>query len=301
MDIERLLQNYNIPYTTEGKHTTKGWVNVHCPFCTGSQDFHLGINKEFPVSHCWRCGSHSTLDVLSRLLNMALPEVQKILRQYKGTGVFRRVEAPKVSIHPFRFPRPNSPLNNMGKRYLARRGFDPEYLEQEWGLLQTGPVSFLDGIPYSNRIVIPINWSGRVVSFQTRDITNQSNQKYMACPMDRERIHHKNIIYGKPEKWKDALIVVEGVFDVWRLGERAAATFGTSFKMEQVMKLAKAAERFFIIFDNETQAQEQARKLAVKLKALGKIVDIETVKGDPGEMKQDDADHLVKQLLKGGK
>jgi len=68
--------------------------------------------------------------------------------------------------------------------------------------------------------------------------------------------------------------------------------------MEQVLALAKIHDRFFIVYDNEPQAQQQARKLAVKLKALGKKVFIETVDTDPGDMKIEDARHFVKTLLK---
>ena len=68
--------------------------------------------------------------------------------------------------------------------------------------------------------------------------------------------------------------------------------------MEQVLQLAKIHDKFFMLFDEEPQAQEQARVLATKLKALGKEVYIEKIKGDPGDMRQEDADYLVKQLMK---
>ncbi len=301
MDITGLLRDYNIPYIAEGhKHCTDGWINVHCPFCPGSQDYHLGIHTEYPVSNCWRCGGHSTVMALSRILNLHHKEVEEIIKKYAGKrGLKREAPEAKVSLNPFKFPQPCDKLNSWGREYLEGRGFDPEKIERVWGLQQTGPVSFLDGIQYNNRIVIPINWNGQTVSFQTRDITDKSDRKYLACPMRREIIHHKNILYGKQKRWGRgrALIIVEGVTDVWRLGGRAVATFGTSFKTEQVLQLSGAGERFFIIFDNEPQAQQQAQKLATKLKVLGKQAHIMTVIGDPGSMKQDDANHLIQGLL----
>src|SRR5690606_17185726 len=136
--------------------------------------------------------------------------------------------------------------------------------------------------------------------FQTRDITDKSDKRYLACPSRREAISHKHIVYGKEEKWSKhpALIVVESVVDVWKLGTCAVATFGTSFTMEQVLALTKIHDRFFIVYDNEPQAQQQARKLAVKLKTLGKKVFIEIVNTDPGDMKIEDARHFTKILLK---
>ena len=302
MDIQRLLQDYKITFVTEGhKHCRPGWVNMSCPFCTGNPGYHLGIHEEGKGAHCWRCGGHSSTKALSRVLGLPEPKVRALLQKYKIRTYGTRTIEPKVSIHPFKYPKPNFPLNKQGKQYLAKRGFDPAYIEQEWGLLQTGPVSFLDGISYNNRIVIPIYWNGRIVSFQARDITDKNEMKYLACPMKREETHHKNILYGKDGHWQrlHSIIVVEGVTDVWRLGPSSVATFGTAFKMEQVLRLAECGKRFFILFDNETQAQEQARSLAVRLKALRKEVFIETVKGDPGDMSQDDADALVRELVRG--
>jgi len=306
MGIEKLLQDYGIPYVTESEHhhSTAGWINIHCPFCHGSKNFHLGINIYQPmVSHCWRCGGHSTATALARILNQPVEKMKLLIQEYVGPTVTTRkkAEEPRVSILPIKFPQPYfERLNEAGKKYLEGRGFDPEKLEKKWKLKQTGPVSFLDKIPYGNRIIIPIRWGGELVSFQTRDITGKAEQRYLACPMRREVIHHKHIVYGKEEKWSKhpALIVVEGVVDVWKLGSSAVATFGTSFTMEQVLALAKIHDRFFIVYDNEPQARQQARKLAVKLKALGKKVFIETVDTDPGDMKIEDSRHFVKALLK---
>lgn len=300
-NIHRLLRDYGVNFITEGnKHCTEGWVNVHCPFCPGSQGYHLGIHGDGKGTHCWRCGSHPISQVLSRLLGVSEPNAREILKKYQGYASRRKTEQPKVAIFPLKLPQPNSALTLPYKEYLEKRGFDPDKLEKEWGLRQTGPVSFLDGISYNHRIIIPIYWDGGLVSFQARDITNKSDLKYLACPKRREKIHHKNILYGKEEMWKNygGLIIVEGVTDVWRLGPCSIATFGIEFKMEQVLALGKIQERFFILFDEEPQAQRQARKLATKLKALGKEVFVEKIEGDPADMTQAEADYLVKQLIK---
>lgn len=301
MDVRRFLQDYNIQFMTEGnKHCTSGWINIHCPLCPGSQDYHLGIEETGNGVHCWRCGGHSLSEIVSRLLGISFGEAGTIIRKY-SRGVIPRgqVEEAKVSIFPLKYPSPNMPLNKIGREYLRKRGFDPDKLEEDWGILQTGPISFLDKINYSHRILIPIYWDGEIVSFQARDITNRSDLKYLACPKRREKIHHKNILYGNQKYWKDskALIVVEGVPDVWRFGPSAVATFGIEFKMNQVLELAKAHKKFFIIFDDEPQAQLKARELAVKLKTLGRWVQIVQIEGDPGEMEQEKADNLVKELL----
>lgn len=301
MDIARLLRDHGIPYVTEGhQHATEGWVNVHCPFCAGPQNFHLGIGPTGGC-HCWRCGGHSLRETLSRLLGVSERHAGALLSRYGGRTVRVRRDLPdaKVSINPFRFPRPHGPVKGPYRRYLERRGFDAEKISTEWGLMQTGPISYLDGIAYSHRLLIPVHWQGEVVSFQARDITGKAQLKYLACPKKREKKHHKDILYVHPDGPTGRTgIIVEGVVDAWRLGREAAATFGIEFKLSQVLRLAEMFDRMFILFDREPQAQKQARALAARLRPLGKEVYVEKITtGDPGDMTQDDANALVRHLL----
>ncbi len=305
MNIEQLLQDYNIPYVVDGhKHSTRGWVNTHCPFCTGSQDFHLGIHIESGVSHCWRCGPHNTANVISKILHIPVSQAYQILEKYQYGTPYKsrnsRIEEPRVNIQPFKLPNPCQKLNIAGRRYLRNRGFNSKQLERDWNLLQTPPISYLDKIDYGNRIIVPIYWKGEMVSFQGRDITGRHNRKYLACPSYREKVKHSDIVYGHPDTlgYTDTLILVEGVFDVWRLGKMAVCTFGTSLKLPQILNLKPLANNFIILYDAEKTAQEQARQLSVKLKALGKRTRIVTLdEGDPADLKQDEADRLVTELL----
>jgi len=300
MGVEQLLDDYNIPYITEGhKHSTEGWSNIHCPFCGGSQDFHLGIHEDMTGCHCWRCGGHSLAEVLSKILDIPYNQSWVIIEKYKTGAIRKKVEEPRVSINPFKFPEPHTKLNKFGAAYLKKRGLDPAYIKEQWGVRQTGPSSYLDGISYGNRLLIPIKWDNKIVSFQSRDITGRSPKKYLVCPMKREVIHHKNILYGNQEYLEKAknIIIVEGVVDVWKFGLYSCATFGTSFKMEQVLQLAKYDARFFIVFDNELTAQIQARKLMIMLRTMGKITHLETVPDDPGNMNSSEANYFVTGLM----
>jgi hypothetical protein len=186
------------------------------------------------------------------------------------------------------------------REYLEGRGFDPDAVEREWGVLGTGPASYLDGIDYRFRLLIPVRWGGAEVSFQTRDVTGRSDRKYLACPAGREVKHHKHVLYGRQECWGETGIIVEGVTDVWRLGPRACGTFGIGYAAEQVLAIAKNFRRVAIVFDAERQAQAQARRLAAQLRLrLGTepvVVDLGDG-ADPGSMSQDDADHLVRDLV----
>lgn len=295
--IERIYDDWHVAYKTQAN----GWVNTTCPYC-GDTGEHLGCGPDFLFFNCWRCGAHPVKETLSKLLHIPESKVPEVLRKYDAPGGAARVRPePRVSINPFKYPTGTGPLNKYHKHYLRKRGYDPEALAFQWGLQGTGPMSRLDGINYGNRVLIPIRWRGEDVSFQARDISGKSDLKYIACPKARERKEHQTVLYGDQTHWASSRtgIIVEGVTDVWRMGPSSAAVFGIDFKLEQVMEIAAHFDRIFILFDAERQAQRMARKLEVKLAMLGKEVHREVLEGggDPGDLKQNDADHLARQLL----
>ena len=298
MKIEQLFEDYRIEYQTEGhKHCRPGWVNRECPFCVGNPGMHLGYNLRGNYFQCWRCGRHNTTKTISILIKVNYAEAEKIIKKYGGKSAltFKQMEQ-AVVIKSHILPSGVTPLLTNHKKYLEGRGFDPEKLEDIWNLTGTGPLSTLDDIDYRFRILAPIMWNEQQVSFQTRDISNLSDVKYMACPQDREIIQHKHILYGKQSEWGDIGICVEGITDVWRLGPTAFATFGIKYTMKQVIQIKKHFKRVVILFDDDPQAQIQAKKLNGELLFWGVDSVIFTLDGDPGDMAQDDANHFVKNV-----
>jgi len=298
MNIIQLYQDYNIEYLTEGnKHCAIGWVNAHCCFCEGEQNYHLGYNINENFFACWRCGFHPTRKTIAKLLNINEKAAKDLIKQYGGH--IHQTRKPTITIRRKAHTMPSNvtALTSSHKQYLSRRGFDADRLEQEWGLMSTGPISLLDGISYKHRIIAPINWNGERVSFQGRDATDKHPKKYMACPKDRELVHHKEILYGKQSEWGTTGICVEGVTDVWRFGTAAFATFGIKYTPKQLRIMAKSFKRVAIIFDDDPQAIEQAYKLISELEFRGVEASHIPIIGDPGSMDQKDANYLIKQLL----
>ncbi len=180
------------------------------------------------------------------------------------------------------------------REYLRRRGFDPEELEQKYNLLGTGPAGHLP-----HRIVVPVFHRGRMVSWQARDITGTAELRYISAGKDKEEVHHKDILYNLDNCRGRAVLAVEGITDVWRLGDDCCATFGTKVRFAQVRLLAEF-DRVFFVYDGETVAQAQARRLCRMLSGMG--VQAENILlggGDPGEMSPDDALALKRELLGG--
>ena len=305
MNITKLYDDFSIPYaSSEDRHYRDGWVNVECPFCTGDNPgHHLGWNEDESYFTCWHCGGKRTVPTIAKLLKISEQKAKQIIRQYKGIV---KTKQAKVTIRrkAHRLPSNTEPLSARHKNYLIDRGFDADYLEQKYGLLGTGPVSSLDGINYKFRIVAPIYWSGKQVSFQGRDITDRSKLKYITCPKDRELVFHKDILYMNEGSLPSDITVskytgicVEGITDVWRFGDSAFATFGIKYTHAQVRLIASLFKRVAVVFDDESQAIVQANKLVGELKFRGVDAWRVSVDGDPGAMKQTDADSLVKSII----
>lgn len=299
MNIIQLYKDFNVPFATEGhKHCREGWVNTTCPFCTGNPGMHLGYNMADNFYVCWRCGWKATHKALALLIHVSEKEAKEIARKYGGKSYVKSAVTVRVGQKKFRLPPSTAPMNDRHKRYLTKRKFDPEVIEKIWNVQGTGPISIMDGISFSHRLVIPIYWEDRIVSFQTRDITAKHSLRYITCPEQRERIKHKHIFYQAiPTKDSDACICVEGVTDAWRFGYGAIATFGIKYTKYQVREISKRFKKVFVVFDDDPQAIKQSEKLTAELILRG--VDAYSIKiqGDPGDMAQADADALKKELL----
>jgi hypothetical protein len=109
---------------------------------------------------------------------------------------------------------------------------------------------------------------------------------------------HKHILYGKQPYFQETGICTEGITDVWRFGRAAFATFGIKYTTTQVRTIAKTFRRVAVVYDgNESTARTQANRLIAELQFRGVEAFRVDITGDPGSMKQSEADYLVKQLL----
>ena len=299
MDIISLYQENGVIYYTEGqKHTRDGWVNVECPFCTGNPGYHLGFNFENEFYTCWRCGSHSVYQTLQALV----PDknTNELLQIYGGITSKRTKKETKINSKPFKFPSNTSDLEPRHIRYLEKREYDAEKLVNLYQLQGTGIISKLDGINYKSRLIIPVYWHGRIISFISRDITNRHPYKYLASPEQREELNHKEILYGANKLKSDSCFVVEGSTDVWRFAEHGTALFGIKYKPKQIRELKRLKKRLFILFDPDPQAIIQAKKLTADLLFRGvEAINLTgEINSDPGDLKQSEADYMIKHYLK---
>jgi len=81
--------------------------------------------------------------------------------------------------------------------------------------------------------------------------------------------------------------VVEGIFDAWRLGPGAVATFGTTVTAAQINVLVGLQKQAVLLFDNEQEAQQKAKELQAALQLLGcraERIELPEAVKDPGEL-----------------
>lgn len=293
IDIIKIYRDFNIQTADErDKHYRNGWVNCACPFCTGNPGFHLGfhINKQY--FSCYRCGGKEIFYALKNLLKISTKQIKEIIGhdELRPKNKINKTEKAKEVVWP---TGTIDGLNEQAKEYLIRRKFNPNKLQKEWNLKSTGNTG-----PYKFRILAPIYFHNKLVSFQGRDYSGLSAQKYKACAKDQEVIDHKEVLYGHDKASKyQKVVVVEGITDVWRLGAGAVATFGIEFTPAQISLLTRCRwEEFFIFYDPDHQGQKQAEKLAGYLEGIGKEVFILKSNVDPGDLSQNTADKLMKSL-----
>lgn len=283
-DIPKFLEDMRVPVVTKGSTVTRGWIGVNCPYC-GDDHFHMGYNSKNRIFSCFRCGVKPFMKTLVLLTGKSRQEIDAALPNY---FIFEQ-ESQKKDARPKELclPREFNRISRRHKDYLTSRRFDWRVLEDIWGILGTE-----DEGEYANRIVIPIFYKRKMVSFTCRDITGQSKIKSMICPRHEEVIPSRNLLHGWDLVKGNSVIVTEGPFDTFRFGPGAVDTQGIQFTDSQI-ELLGAFKNIFICFDSilndngretERKAQEQAEKLADSLSINSNVWIIDQFKKDPADM-----------------
>jgi DNA primase len=287
IDVLSLLTNYGIKYYDSGPNTQAGWVNIQCPnpYC-GDKSNHGGFNLATGSYNCWKCGKQDLIDVIQWMLHLDKNSALKVYYEYKQDSEYsgriylnqkkRKASAKHVEL-------PGGPLQKMHIVYLQKRGFDPDYLVEKYKILGEG----ITGI-YNYRIIIPIIYNERVVSFTSRAITKEQTERYKNNPIERSIIAPKDMIYNLDncrERWA---VLLEGPTDVWRMGDNFCAPLGTSESMAQIRMLKSRFSILIIAYDPEDEAQKKAKVLGNSLASLGMRVILYRTgfSGDYGSMSE---------------
>jgi 5S rRNA maturation endonuclease (ribonuclease M5) len=292
MSFVQLCQDINIPFRTSGhKHTRKGWVQIHCPFCGGGKSgFDLGYNLEWGNLNCWRCGKHSLWD----FLRVVSDNTQgRLIKEYDLRPHFLKhpEECPKIE-NPVSLPE-TKPLSPHAKRFLINRGFQPDHISQFWKVRST-----IDYTPEQHRILIPVTKDNVNVSYTLRAIGDTS-PRYLSASSQREKVPIKHCLYGEDLVTSPFVFVCEGPFDVWRIGPPAVATFGTQVTSEQILGMSKYPT-VILCFDNDHAGGVITERLGQELSLMGvKVFDGRGLfdTKDPGDLTEEQASKLKRELF----
>ena len=255
---KKFLTDHNIVFTTTGKNASDKFYQTRCIFCNDSSN-HLGWHRDKDYLFCWLCGHHSLAQAMYRL---GIPKKEK----EKYVILSRAASEPlKSSNNNKDLIIPGQELQDYHRDYLEKRGFDTSALISRYRLRGTGPACGKDKF----RIIIPIFYNGQIVSYQGRDVTGVSEERYRACPKPKEIIPHKEILYDMDNCRESHVMVVEGIPGVWNLGRNVTACFGAEYTPEQVYLLAKF-KTIFIYFDQDEAGIRAAKTLSTALDAIGR-------------------------------
>lgn len=294
----QLFTDYGIDY----KNIVDGWTNINCPFHdNGTRGYKGGFNLYDGHYYCWNCGWQPTNLVLSKLLNISEYQVKEILSQYSNQKSLQKLLSRKISkgTH-IDLPGDDIVKNDSIYKYLLKRRFNPEYLIDTYKIRNGGLVG-----EYSYRVIIPIYYHNKVVSFQGRSIFSKNKcselgiLRYKTFNVEESIIDPKHILYNLDNCTKKRIVVVEGIFDCWRLGPKnIASTLGTSMSDKQINLLAKRYTKVVFLFDNEKEAQERANKYGNQLVSLGVEVEIfnPEYKHDPGAYTEIETNKVKEEL-----
>lgn len=300
VDPIKLAARLRIPYSEPGRsrdhHVRPGFVGVNCVFCGTTSGFHLAYSIDRGFWSCWRCGGHGTWSVVAAILRTKRPDViGKVIAECAARPTRAQAAAQARLAEELAGIPGLRRLGRPHRAYLESRRFDPEYLADEWDVGGTRSGSG----PWSWRVVAPIREaSGRPVGYVGRSIDPDSPLRYRVTKAEESLIPPDRFLYGIDRVAGDAVVVVEGPADHWRLGAGSVATLGMNWRRAQAHLLRRFRRRFFV-YDPEPRAQLRARRLAAYLAPFGGHSEVVSgFETDPGDMRDDDAAHLMRTLLK---
>jgi hypothetical protein len=289
-DFQKFCEDYGIEFKPEN---SRGYISVACPYC-GDGKFHGGFHSVNGWYVCWKCGGHPLYEITRIFSGRNWKEIYLSYKTDMNPRDMFLLTHGEEQKRPEKLTLPEGTrdLNLRSWQYLKGRGYDAGDLKEKFRLQSTdhwGDFAF--------RIIIPIYFENILVSYTARDYSGQSDIRYMSCKKELEIINHKDILYNYDNIQGNHVIVVEGPADCWRIGKNSVALFGTGFRREQVNLLA-SFDKVSILFDGEEEARKKGDELGGLLAGMG--VDVEAIylsEGDPGSLKQDEADQLVKEIL----
>lgn len=288
-DILTYLDDKSIEYTAKGRNTSEGWISIKCLWCDDPSQ-HLGINLVAKTFSCFRCSiKGNAVTLIAEIEHCSRKKAYRITREYIDFDAkIKRRHRDDTHVEEVKLMHLSKEFSVQHIQYLTNRGYDAEYLIRKYDLYAGGLVG-----DFKFRIVAPVYLDGEIVSLVGRDITDKSDQRYKALSVSKSKLPIKSTLYNIDSIDKN-VVIVEGIFDCWRIGDSCVATFGTKVTPEQIL-LLKGVGNAFVLFDAD--AKDAAEKLSSTLSGVVNHVEVIILdKGDPADMKPQEVLSLRKEL-----
>jgi len=242
ISLQKLIKKFG-QYKEVPSHSDE--VRFCCPYCVNigkppDTKFHLYVNLTKGVGYCFRCGkvlrfskdlktiisfngTKNTYTNIRKTLSF-LKEIPKC-REIYDTPAFEFLMAKLSGIYSIDF------IKKFIEEYDLKLCVDKKY-------------------PYLYyRIMIPIKFNGKLVGFQFRSIFGEE-PKYLSLGYQKENIKSYLFNYDRAKSEK-IVYLVEGVFDILPIQDRAVAVFG-KYLTENQINLVKLTWEFpVVVFDRD--------------------------------------------------
>jgi hypothetical protein len=215
-------------------------------------------------------------------------------KKMEGYGFLFAVEEDRLPSPCYPLTSPEVPAAAV--QYLIKRGFDPYWLQAEYGCgyspdgavyARMSDQEYQDGLRslrnsgkdtsnftktgklWGSRIIIPVTQGRRLVGWQGRLFQDSGDRcpKYFTSP----RLDKSKVLFNMDRAILGNLaVLVEGVFDVFRVGAPAMAMFGKSLSamQQELLKLTFSQTGGCLVM-LDPDAREDVYKLAMKLHEAG--------------------------------
>ncbi len=290
VDIRNVLDDLNIEYNEAGKNIGNEWLGIEiCPFCQSTNN-HLGININSPVFSCFACGEKgNTLKYLVKELN-SYPKAIQILEKHLPLEFKKQNKKIKNNNINVKLPTSNKNPSIYQKNYLINRDFNPDELIEKYDLYFCGPTG-----KWANRIIVPIFKNRMLITFTSIDIHKGSKMRYKHLSEEKSIIPIKKHLFGL-ENQRDSVIVVEGIFDKFRIGTNCVCSFGTQQTQDQTAILSEF-KRVIIAFDGDKAGNIAMNRLGANLATLSEVIQVTLPTGKDPDMLSNKEVKEIRSLL----
>ena len=295
-NFKQYFDQIGVNYRTSGKNIGNFIGIKDCPWCSDSS-YHLGISKDGTHMSCWKCGRHQVVEFIKIVEQTTWQKAKERFKQFQTDEVIE-IEDSGERIRPTSYQLPQTFTEifpQIAKDYIAKRRYDFLDLRKKYGILWGGEIGRA-----KNRICFPVKENNRIVNWVGRSIYNGKDiQPYMFERNESALVQRGELLFGLDDVKGDKAILVEGVFNVTRLGPGTVAMLSTNFSRAQVLKLKqKGIGKFWLCFDGEEAAQKRAQELEACLTwAEVRYIELPKYAEDPDMLNDDDVRFIRREIF----